>query len=92
MKKIWTGLKKILAAPQENFATIPAETPAARPVAARRGKHSDFPNKSMRRGVQLSLERRQRPARLAWITESQRQGVEVRAAFRKAQLSARGLA
>lgn len=39
-------------------------------------RKNQFTNKAMTRGVQASLERAQRPARLAFIFESMRQGVE----------------
>lgn len=50
------------------------------------GKYSDFRSFKMRRGVQESMERAQRPARLAWIYESCKQARELRCAFRNAQI------
>jgi hypothetical protein len=44
------------------------------PAPALRSRHTDFPSKSMRRGVQVSKERKQRSGRIAWISESCRQG------------------
>lgn len=55
------------------------------------GKRKDqWGSKSMRRGVQISKEARQRPARLAFIHESQRQSIEAAAKNRAAYLKRRG--
>lgn len=51
--------------------------PMAKVLRGRLGKRSDFRYKSMRRGVQVARELRQRPRRLAWIAESCRQGIEI---------------
>lgn len=49
----------------------------------------NFPIPSMNRGVQLGLERKQRPSRLAFIHESQRQANEIRRFTRERQLEDR---
>jgi hypothetical protein len=54
-----------------------------RPELVRRSKHHFGRDVG---GVQRTLERQQRPGRLAWIQESVRQGLELRKAFRTKQL------
>jgi hypothetical protein len=59
---------------KENFELSP---PDQRPVTARR-KHSDCSSLTMRSGVQRAKALRQRPARLAWIAATVKQGLEAR--------------
>jgi hypothetical protein len=68
----------------ESFELSPPDR--QHPETARRSKRSDFPSKSMRRGVQQARERAQRPFRLAAIANSVQQALDVRAEFRKKQL------
>jgi hypothetical protein len=64
--------------PQVKYHSAPPPLRNPRlPAPALRSAHRDFPLHSMRRGVQVSKERRQRPARLAWIYESCRQAREI---------------
>jgi hypothetical protein len=67
-------------------APAPRQTAELRQPLARLSKHSDFPSKRMRRGVQQAVERAKRPGRLAWIYESCKQAREIRDGFRKRQL------
>lgn len=82
MKKIWSGLLKWagvdVGKEREN-----AQKWNAAPAAQRRrgiprwGKRKWHPDVRMRRGISLARERKQRPARLAFIAESQRQGIAI---------------
>jgi hypothetical protein len=57
-----------------------------RPEPVRVSHHRDHPGKSMRRGIQIAKELKQRARRFAGIADSQRQGLNVRAVFRAEQL------
>ncbi len=90
-QKIYGAIKAEIEANQP--ATIPGDSePAIPSPAARRGKHSDFCSKSMRRGVQLSKERKQRVRRLELIAESQRQGVRIATIRRMERIARREIA
>lgn len=65
-------------AAKKYFDAVPLRNPRM-PAPALRSKHRDFPIRSMRRGVQVSRERRYRQGRLAWIYESCRQAREIAA-------------
>lgn len=49
-----------------------------------------FSDKRMQRGVQVAVEKKQRPARLAFIRDSQRQAVEIALQRREDYLRRRG--
>lgn len=54
------------------------------------GRAPRFTDKRMQRGVQVAMERKQRPARLAAIYASMRRGVEIAKERRAAYLKRRG--
>jgi len=90
MKKMFAKIFGAVAKAAGDTTTIPGdgETAVPSPVG-RRGKHSDFPNKSMRRGVQQAKERKQRKRRLELISESQVAGVTIARIKRVEQLQRR---
>lgn len=87
LKKLFGTVKAEIEAAKES---TPGDDASVVPSpAGRRGKHSDHPRKSMRRGVQLSLERKQRAGRLELIGVSQRDGVRIAKLRRTEQLAKR---
>jgi hypothetical protein len=91
MKKIWAGVLKAIGVDQERAAAkkwhdVALSPRQPIPRVPRRRSRGWNPDIRMRRGVQKSLEKKQRLGRLTWIRGSVRQAITIALRRRRSQV------